>query len=124
MTKEEKKRCMQRYADLSRQVFRTAQEVRGWEALAGTAQCSEALCVAEELHRDVKRMSYMRLEIKKALDSLQDERLQLLMSLRYIDGLTWEQVADRMHMDYRWIHRLHNRALEQLAIESHGLDMI
>lgn len=58
-------------------------------------------------------------QIEAAIDALPDGRQRLLLRLRYIDGRTWEQIAVRMALDYRWVLRLHGRALEQLAIESH-----
>lgn len=53
----------------------------------------------------------IRLEIERCLASIKDDRLRLLMEYRYINGLTWEQVAETMHCEYRWILRLHKRAL-------------
>ena len=34
-----------------------------------------------------------------------------MLELYYIDGLTWEDVAQRMGLDVRWVYRLHGRAL-------------
>ena len=43
-----------------------------------------------------------------------DERLQNLLILRYVDGLTWEVVAAQMNYEVRQVHRLHGDALEQV----------
>lgn len=38
-----------------------------------------------------------------------------LLYLRYFCFETWENIADKMHYSYQWIHkRLHKKALEQL----------
>lgn len=60
----------------------------------------EAKAVLEEIMRLIKRVP--------------DERLQNLLILRYVDGLTWEAVAMQMNYEVRQVHRLHGDALEQV----------
>lgn len=48
--------------------------------------------------------------VKKAIGEL-PEREKHLLTLRYIDGLIWEEVAEKMHYSYKHVHRLHNEAL-------------
>lgn len=57
-----------------------------------------------------------RKRIASVFGSVTDDRLKLLLQYRYIDCLTWEQVADKLNIDYRWTLRLHQRALD--AIEA------
>lgn len=45
-----------------------------------------------------------------------DETERRLLQERYINGRTWEQIADAMMYSYRWILKLHGRALEHLRI--------
>ncbi|MFV0497942.1 MAG: hypothetical protein ACK5L0_07245 [Candidatus Fimivivens sp.] len=56
----------------------------------------------------------LRRRIAQAISSVEEQRLQLLLEYRYIDGLTWEEVATALTCDYRWTLRLHNRALALL----------
>ena len=46
-----------------------------------------------------------------AIWAVEEPRLSEVLELYYIDGLTWEQVAQRMGRDIRWVYRLHGRAL-------------
>ncbi len=46
-----------------------------------------------------------------AIRAVEEPRLAEVLELYYIDGLTWEQVAQRMALDVRWVYRLHGRAL-------------
>ena len=55
-------------------------------------------------------------EIYRAIRTVEDPTRRLLLEYRYIHGLTWEQVAERMGYDLRWVHRLHGKALGQLHI--------
>lgn len=54
------------------------------------------------------------LEIETAIESLTDSTERQLMRLRYIDGLTWEEVAVALSYGWTQTHRLHSRALEKL----------
>ena len=46
-----------------------------------------------------------------AIDQVEEARLREVLELYYIDGFTWEQVAQRMGVDVRTVYRLHGRAL-------------
>ena len=50
-------------------------------------------------------------EIEDALDTLDDPKLRVLMRYRYIKGMKWEEVAEKMHYELRWIYHLHGIAL-------------
>jgi DNA-directed RNA polymerase specialized sigma24 family protein len=52
-----------------------------------------------------------KLDAIDAIRSVGEPRLAEVLELYYIDGLTWEQVAQRMGLDLRWVYRLHGRAL-------------
>lgn len=75
---------------------------------------TEAMLIAQLTDRVRRRNS-----IEAAIGSVEDERLQLLLRYRYIDGLTWEKIAQKLHIDIRWVMRLHGRSLQKLTIESH-----
>jgi RNA polymerase sigma factor (sigma-70 family) len=52
--------------------------------------------------------------IEAAIETLPaDDRV--LLRAYYVQGLTWEQVADLLHYTVRQIHRRHGRALLRLA---------
>lgn len=53
-----------------------------------------------------------RKEIAHVIDSVQNTRLRELLTERYINGKTWEQVAVQMNYSYvHIVHRLHPAAL-------------
>lgn len=58
-----------------------------------------------------------RIHIDNIIDKLAEKRLRLLMRYRYIDGLTWENIAVKLNYDYRWVLRLHGIALSKLIIK-------
>lgn len=51
-----------------------------------------------------------------AIRAIEEPRLAEVLELYYIDGFTWEQVAQRMDLDKRWVFRLHGKALQKIEV--------
>ena len=50
-------------------------------------------------------------EAIRLIDSMSDGRHRLVLTYRYINGKTWEEIAVEMHYTYKWVHVLHGQAL-------------
>ena len=72
----------------------------------------------EEINRVIDEAVDLRAEIKSAINALPDTRLRELLVRRYLLGQKWEQVAWEMHLEFRWVRRLHGRAIDALTLES------
>ena len=57
-----------------------------------------------------------KLDAIDAIRGVGEPRLAEVLELYYIDGLTWEQVAQRMGITERWALILHGRALMQVKV--------
>lgn len=68
------------------------------------------------LNSRVREMCRLKRLAQEAIDAVEDARLRELLELYYIDGFTWEQVAQRMDLDLRWVFRLHGRALTRVRV--------
>jgi DNA-directed RNA polymerase specialized sigma subunit len=78
--------------------------------------------LTDKLNQKLHQAIMVQENIKKLLESLDDIKLRQLMFYRYINGMRWEEIAVRMDFNYRWVLRLHRKALNQIseqAIESH-----
>lgn len=51
-----------------------------------------------------------------AIDAVEESRLREVLELYYIDGLTWDKVAETMQLDRRWVTRLHGKALLKIKV--------
>ncbi len=71
----------------------------------------------KEINREIGELVKIREEIEAVLGQLEDRNLRDLMKYRYIDGLTWEQIAVKMHYGFQWVCKLHGRALNRLRIK-------
>ena len=62
------------------------------------------------LSRKEELLQY-RAEIREVILSVPDDRQSEVLDLRYIQGMKWEDIADRMHFYVSHIHRIHGYAL-------------
>ena len=135
MTNQDKIARLRRYREAAAEQDRLMAEIARWRSLAewvspslsgmpagsgGPGRMIAAVECLDELEAElaeqiVERVTIRR-EIGQAIDRLPDERLARLLRLRYIDGMTWDQVAVEMHYSYRQVCNLHSQALTRLKI--------
>lgn len=68
-----------------------------------------------KLDEKIDRMIAMREEIQDVIERVQDGRMRVLLKLRYLNGRTWEEVAEEMCYTTRNIYNLHAAALKMVA---------
>ena len=73
-------------------------------------------CLEAEINRKIDRVIDLKHKIEQLIDSIDDEREKLLMSYRYLDGMTFEWIASTMHYHWRSVHKIHVRALSKIII--------
>lgn len=55
-------------------------------------------------------------KIERQIKQMENEDEQEVLRLRYITGLKWEEVALKMNYSWKWIHKIHGRALQNFKI--------
>ena len=55
-------------------------------------------------------------EIKTCIDALKDSRESDVLFYRYVKGLDWWKIAEKMGYTERWVLKLHGKALAHLKI--------
>ena len=68
-----------------------------------------------QIDGEIELLAAVEHEITRTINAVQDERLQLVLYRRYVLGEKWEQIAVNLNLDYRWVLRLHGRALAAVA---------
>lgn len=132
---ELKIRYLSRYRRLNQRIDRLLEEQSRWREMAlkitpvlsqtpGGGESGspierpmdKVLEIDEEINREIDELQTVRQEIRAALNQLEDENLKLLMEYRYIDGLTWEQIAEKMDYSRQWVTSLHGTALLKIEL--------
>jgi DNA-directed RNA polymerase specialized sigma subunit len=82
-------------------------------ALDGAVQKYVDACNNSEA--ELNRLAALRAEIIGTIDAVKDDRLRNILRRRYILGQKWEQIAVSLMLEYRWVLRLHGRALTEVS---------
>lgn len=70
----------------------------------------------EKLGRAKHEQARLYLEIRRAIRRVKDDDEREVLWLKYIQGLTWEQVVDRLPYQWTKMHEIHGRALANFRI--------
>lgn len=88
---------------------------------AKVADIDRAIC------EEIGELCRIKREVNAAIDAVEDAKYRRVLELRYRNYMTWEQIAQEMHFELRWVYELHGRALlcvrvPQQSIVMHGLN--
>lgn len=107
-----------RVKDLALKVTTTYKDIQAYggeqENSRMEASIVDMLALGKEINDDIDHLIKVKQEILlaiKTLDSLSD---QLLLEMRYLDGRSWDEVAEVLCCDIRTVYRMHGRALREL----------
>lgn len=74
---------------------------------------SKIVDLETEINKSIDELIDLKQEIMALIDSMPNDDYKLLLTLRYLNYKTWEEIAVEMNYTYRWIHVLHGRALAE-----------
>ena len=66
------------------------------------------------LYKRINKLLEVQKEIVQAISEIEDTTQRAILTARYINFQKWEEIADYMNLDKRWVHRLHNKALSKI----------
>ena len=85
-------------------------------AQGDSGEVAQYIEIGEEITRELRNLHRLRREIRAVITTLGDDILQTLMLYRYIDGLTFEEIAVKMNYSYVHVCRLHGQALSKIML--------
>lgn len=66
------------------------------------------------INESVCKLVKLKHEAMEEIDRLQNEDYKLLLTLRYLNFKTWEEIGDEMNYSCSHIYRIHEKALEEI----------
>lgn len=81
-----------------------------------TETADKLIELEQRVNANIREMVRWKLAAMDAIDAVEEARLREVLELYYIDGVTWEQVAEQMQLDPRWVYRLHGKALLKICV--------
>lgn len=86
----------------------------------GNSDLSDFVVKVDELLADLKKQAERRItlrrEISRKIEQMDDETEKLVLRLRYIQLLKWEEIAVRMDYTYRNVTKIHGKALQNFEM--------
>ena len=76
--------------------------------------------ITMQINRRIDALIDTKAEIAAAINCVEDATQRALLVNRYVNLMRWEYIAIKMDYDYRWIMRLHCRALDAFNIVIHN----
>ena len=65
----------------------------------------------KEVQQGIDQLIAVKKDITQKIDALQNNEYRLVLTMRYLNLMTWEQIAVEMERSYQWVHIIHGRAL-------------
>ena len=133
MNSQEKKHWLSRYQSINRQVKSKLDEIERLRSLetkitptlsdmpkgGGSSNKIELVTerideIEQQMSDELKNLVDTRAEIEAVIQQVESEPYREVLERRYIHGEHWEQIAVNMNYDYRWVLRLHGKALAEI----------
>ena len=67
-----------------------------------------------EIKEMINRLITLKRNIEKIIEYVEDPKLRQILTLRYINGHTFEKIAEKMGYSGMQIYRLHRKAMENV----------
>lgn len=84
----------------------------GRESLLEEAE-AQSLIIEARLRKHIAELGQKREQQQLDIEKVEDYRLRTLLKYRYLEQMTFEEIAEVMHYSWRWIMKLHKLALEK-----------
>lgn len=94
--------------------FQMAKEKNGPQSHLG--EWEQYTAMGKEITEELQKLRRIRREIRSVIAALEDETLQTLMLYRYINGMTFEEIAVKMDYSWRQVCRKHGEALARIKM--------
>ena len=135
MTYQEKVKFLKRYKQIDKEITQLLREKSEIFSLGtkitptysdmpkGTKESDKVQSTVEKLEEHERKIDVKiddwyeaKLNIEKAIHTVESDTLRLLLRYRYINGWTWEKIAVEMNYAYRNVTRLHGKAINLIKI--------
>lgn len=67
--------------------------------------------LSESIEQHIREAKKLRAQVQQVINGVEDNTLHTLLTYRYIHGKKFEEIALLMRYDYRYIRKLHKKAL-------------
>lgn len=66
-----------------------------------------------EINSDIDDLIEIKRKIASEISLLTDENYKMVLELRYVALMKWEEISVATDYDLRWVYRIHNKAIKE-----------
>ena len=141
MENEQKKEYLRGYRVHVRRISRIEEELAELRAMrasisvnndgmphgTGRNDLSGYAAELDRLEQELTEERYNRIstykDIAKRIKRIKSENEKDVMFYRYIKGMDWWEIAEKMHYSERWIHKLHGKGLAHFELPKEFIEV-
>ena len=79
----------------------------------------KSIDLENEINNEIDNLVNKKRIIRKSILSVSDRKLREVLTRRYLLFQTFERISVEMHLELRWIYRLHKKALSKIKTIDH-----
>lgn len=69
----------------------------------------------DKIVNEINCLTEKVMNVRTLIDSLDGSSVRLVMRMRYINLMSFKDIANELNVTYQWVNKLHNDGLEQLS---------
>ena len=69
-----------------------------------------------QIDAEIRELCRIKRLVNEAIDSVEVVKYRMVLELRYRNYMSWQEIADEMNYELRWVHELHGRALLRVQV--------
>ena len=70
----------------------------------------------QKIHSELCELVTLKKRISESLEHVSDREERLLLTYRYLNNYTWEEIGRRLNVSNRTVHRIHASALKNFIV--------
>lgn len=94
---------------------------------SNNSDLSDYAAAVDSKERDLINEKYQRIkeyqEISKQIEMLENDKERDVLHYRYIKGLDWWKIAEKMNYTERWVHKIHGNALKKFKLPKEFIEI-
>lgn len=66
------------------------------------------------IQNEINKLTEKIMDVRCKIDSLENPNVKLVMRFRFLNGMSFKDISEKLGMTYQWINKLYNDGLEEL----------
>lgn len=77
---------------------------------------SDIIEMEQKIHKELCQLVVLKKQVSGSIGKVSDREERLLLTYRYLNNCTWEEIAEKLHVSNRTVHRIHASALKNFSV--------